>query len=42
MLGLDKRRTMAAVILGVAAAGAAVTLVTILGIGALSLFVKKV
>ncbi|MDR2483096.1 MAG: small multi-drug export protein [Treponema sp.] len=42
VLGLSKRRTMAAVMLGVAAAGAVVTLVTLLGIQALGLFIKKI
>jgi uncharacterized membrane protein len=42
VLGLGKRRTMLAVTLGVFCAGAIVTLVTILGIQALGLFVKKV
>jgi uncharacterized membrane protein len=42
VLGLGKPKTMLAVILGVTAAGAIVTLVTVLGIQALSLFVKKI
>jgi uncharacterized membrane protein len=41
VLGVDKRRTMMAVILGVFCAGLIVTLVTILGIQALGFFVKK-
>ena len=41
ILGVSKRRTMAAVILGVIVAGAVVTTVIILGIEALNLFVKK-
>ena len=42
VLGVPKRRTMAAVILGVFIAGAIVSAVVILGIEALHLFVKKV
>jgi uncharacterized membrane protein len=42
VLGVSKRRTMAAVILGVFIAGAIVSAVVILGIEALNLFVKKV
>jgi uncharacterized membrane protein len=42
VLGLSKRRTMLAVILGVACAGAIVTAVVILGAQAFSLFVKQV
>jgi uncharacterized membrane protein len=42
VLGLSKKRTLAAVILGVVIAGAIVTAVTTLSIGALSLFTKKV
>ncbi|GHU59468.1 hypothetical protein FACS189444_4820 [Spirochaetia bacterium] len=42
VLGLSKRRTMAAVILGVAVAGAIVTLVVVLGVQAFSFFVKQV
>jgi uncharacterized membrane protein len=41
MLGLPKRKTLPAVILGVAAAGAIVTAVTLLGKGAFGIFVKK-
>ena len=40
ILGLSKRKTMLAVILGVVIAGAVVTLVVLLGIQALNLFVK--
>jgi uncharacterized membrane protein len=40
MLGLPKRKTLQAVILGVFAAGAIVTSVMFLGIGALRIFVK--
>ncbi|MDR0599522.1 MAG: small multi-drug export protein [Treponema sp.] len=40
ILGLPKRRTLPAVLLGTAAAGGVVTLVTLLGIGALRVFVK--
>ena len=42
VLGLSKRRTMIAVILGVLAAGIAVTTVVLLGITALNIFIKKV
>jgi uncharacterized membrane protein len=42
VLGVSKRRTMAAVILGVFAAGAVVSAVVMLGIEALHFFVKKV
>jgi uncharacterized membrane protein len=42
VLGLSKRRTMLAVILGVIIAGAIVTAVTILSIQALDFFVKKI
>jgi uncharacterized membrane protein len=41
VLGLGKRKTIAAVILGVCAAGAIVTAVVVLGIGALRLFIKQ-
>jgi uncharacterized membrane protein len=41
VLGISKRRTMLAVVLGVFCAGLIVTLVTILGVRALSVFVKK-
>lgn len=40
ILGLGKRKTMAAVILGVAGAGTIVTAVVVLGVKALDLFVK--
>jgi uncharacterized membrane protein len=40
VLGLPKRKTLAAVILGVFAAGAIVTAVVHLGIGVLNIFVK--
>jgi uncharacterized membrane protein len=42
VLGISKRRAMAAVILGVIAAGGIVTIVVILGIETLNLFIKKV
>ena len=42
VLGVSKKRTMAAVILGVFCAGAVVSAVVMLGIEALHLFVKKV
>jgi uncharacterized membrane protein len=42
VLGIGKRRTLFAVILGVMAAGAIVTAVVMLGVQALSFFVKKV
>ncbi|MDR2258528.1 MAG: small multi-drug export protein [Treponema sp.] len=42
MLGIPRRKTLPAVILGVIAAGAIVTSVMLLGIGALNVFVKKV
>ncbi|MDR1948442.1 MAG: small multi-drug export protein [Spirochaetaceae bacterium] len=42
VLGLPKRRTLAAVILGVIAAGAVVTLVVILGVKTLDFFVKRI
>lgn len=41
MLGINRRRTMAAVILGVAVAGAVVTAVAVLGIRALGFLVKE-
>jgi uncharacterized membrane protein len=41
VLGLSRKRTLAAVITGVVIAGAIVTAVTILGIGALGLFTKN-
>ena len=42
VLGLSKRRTMLAVVIGVIIAGAIVTTVVFLGIQALNLFVKRV
>jgi uncharacterized membrane protein len=42
VLGLSKKRTLAAVIVGVIIAGAVVTVVTLLGIRALSFFLKSV
>jgi uncharacterized membrane protein len=42
VMGLSKRKAMLAVALGVAAAGIIVTVVTLLGIQALELFVKRV
>ena len=42
VLGLSKRRTMLAVILGVIIAGIVVTSVVLLGIQALNLFIKRV
>jgi uncharacterized membrane protein len=42
VLGLPKRKTLLAVILGVITAGAIVTGVMILGIGALKVFIKEV
>jgi uncharacterized membrane protein len=41
VLGLSKRRTMPAVILGVAGAGAIVTAVVVLGIKAADIFIKE-
>ena len=41
VLGISRRRTMPAVILGVTVAGAIVSTVTVLGIGALNLFIKS-
>jgi uncharacterized membrane protein len=41
VLGLDKRKTMAAVIIGVLVSGAIVTAVMLLGIQALHIFVKE-
>lgn len=41
VLGLSKRRTLLAVILGVAAAGAIVTAIVVLGINAARIFVKE-
>jgi uncharacterized membrane protein len=42
VLGISRKRTMLAVVLGVITAGAVVSAVIMLGIGALNLFVKKV
>jgi uncharacterized membrane protein len=42
VLGLSRRRTMLAVLLGVCMAGAIVTAVVLFGVGAFSFFVKKV
>ncbi|MDR2052417.1 MAG: small multi-drug export protein, partial [Treponema sp.] len=42
VLGIGKRRTLFAVILGVMTAGAIVTAVVMLGIQALGIFIKKV
>ncbi|MDR0378011.1 MAG: small multi-drug export protein [Spirochaetaceae bacterium] len=42
VLGLSKRRTLPAVILGVAAAGAVVTAVVVLGVKAVSFFIKEI
>jgi uncharacterized membrane protein len=42
VLGLSKRKTMIAVIIGVVVAGAVVTAVVLLGVQALNLFIKKV
>ena len=42
VLGLSKRKTMFAVILGVIVAGTIVTTVTLLGIQALNFFIKKI
>ena len=42
VLGVSKRKTMIAVILGVAAAGVIVTTVVLLGLQALNIFVKRV
>jgi len=41
VLGLSRRKTMLAVVLGVLTSGAIVTLVVMLGIGALGLFVRN-
>jgi uncharacterized membrane protein len=41
ILGLSKRRTLPAVILGVAAAGAIVTAVVVLGVKAADIFIKE-
>jgi len=42
ILGVSKKRTMAAVILGVVTAGAIVTAVVVFGIEAANLFIKKI
>ena len=42
MLGMGKRKTMLAVVLGVAVAGAIVSAVSVLGVHALDLFIKRV
>jgi len=42
VLGLSKRKTMLAVIIGLIAAGAIVTAVVLLGVQTLNLFIKKV
>jgi len=42
ILGLGKRKTMAAVVVGVAVSGAVVTSVVVLGVKAFDLFVKRV
>jgi uncharacterized membrane protein len=42
VLGLSRKRTLAAVIVGVTASGAVVTAVTVLGISALGLFTKNI
>ncbi len=42
VLGLGKRKTLAAVVVGVAVAGAIVTAVTVLGVKAFDIFVKRV
>lgn len=42
VLGLGKRKTLAAVVVGVAIAGAIVTAVTVLGVKAFDIFVKRV
>jgi len=42
VLGISRRKTMLAVIIGVIAAGAIVTLVVLLGVQTLDLFLKKV
>ena len=42
VLGVSKRRTMLAVIIGVTIAGAVVSSVVVLGIGALNLFIKHI
>jgi uncharacterized membrane protein len=42
VLGLSKRRTLPAVIMGVAVAGAIVTAVVVLGVKAASIFIKEI
>jgi uncharacterized membrane protein len=42
VLGLDKKKTMVAVILGVLVSGIIVTSVTVLGIRAFDIFIKRV
>jgi len=42
ILGISKKRTMAAVILGVAIAGAIVTAIVVFGKGAFNFFIKKI
>ncbi|MDR3170225.1 MAG: small multi-drug export protein [Treponema sp.] len=42
VLGIDKRKTMVAILLGVITAGAIVTVVTVLGIKALGFFIKTI
>ncbi|HON12647.1 MAG TPA: small multi-drug export protein, partial [Treponema sp.] len=41
ILGLDKKKTLLSVIIGVTVAGCIVTAVSILGISAFSIFIKK-
>ncbi|MFQ3548010.1 MAG: small multi-drug export protein, partial [Termitinemataceae bacterium] len=41
VLGLDKKKTLIAVMLGVTVAGIIVTLVSLLGLSAFSIFIKK-
>ena len=42
ILGMDRKKSIPAIVLGVAAAGVIVSLVVGLGVGALSIFVKRV
>ena len=42
ILGVSKKRTMAAVVLGVIVAGAIVTAVVVFGIGVFKIFIKKI
>ncbi|MDR3333304.1 MAG: small multi-drug export protein [Treponema sp.] len=42
VLGIDKRKTIVAILLGVITAGAIVTVVTVLGIKALGFFIKTI